>query len=184
MNSLSLLDKKIQRCTLCELADNRTNAVPGEGSGLSGIMLVGEAPGNNEDLAGRPFVGAAGKLLEQFLAQVPIAREEVFITNVVKCRPPENRNPKPQEIEACQPYLQNQIKLLNPRVIITLGNFALQALLKEKLNISKVHGEVLHKDGILFFPSYHPAASLYVRRLESVIKADFAKLKEILKGNY
>jgi len=181
MTTLSRLLKKIKTCRNCGLSELRTNAVPGEGSGLSGIMLVGEAPGNNEDLAGRPFVGAAGKLLEKFLAQVPIVREEVYITNLVKCRPPENRNPKPAEIQACRPFLEAQLHLFNPRVVITLGNFPMQALLEEKHTISKVHGEIFRKDGVLYFPSYHPAAALYARRLESVITDDFLKLRKILR---
>lgn len=164
-------------CTKCRLHENRTNAVPGEGASDADVMLIGEGPGEQEDEQGRPFVGRAGDLLNDLLEEVGLDREEVFITNVVKCRPPGNRDPKKDEIETCHPYLKRQIELISPSVIGTLGNHATETLVGEK-GISKIHGKEFSFEGTMLIPLYHPAAGLYNPNLKPEMKEDLEELME------
>ena len=144
-------------------------------------MIVGEAPGQNEDLQGEPFVGAAGKLLDQLLSGIGLARSDVFITNILKCRPPANRDPQPPEVQACSPYLQRQLELIRPEVVLLLGRHALARLLPGYDSISRVHGQVIDKDGISYIPIYHPAAALYNSHLMKPLEKDFQAVKSHLE---
>jgi len=182
MNSSILREvhAQIRVCTLCRLHEGRTRAVPGEGSEKARIMFVGEAPGYHEDQQGRPFVGPAGQFLTELLASIRIKREEVFITNIVKCRPPGNRDPQPDEIEACSDYLQTQIALIKPKIVCTLGRYSMAALIDDRLTISKTHGIPYRKSGILFVPLIHPAAALHRESWRGTIVDDFKKLGEML----
>lgn len=178
----ALLDEiaaEIRVCTKCELHRTRTNAVPGEGPADARIMFIGEAPGWNEDQQGRPFVGAAGKFLEELLAAAGLKRSDVFITNVVKCRPPGNRDPLPDEIAACAPYLQRQIDVIDPDVIVTLGRFSMAKWFPGE-RISRIHGQPKREGKRLIVPMYHPAAALHQQALKATILEDFAKLPRIL----
>ena len=157
---LAQLAELIKRCTRCDLYRTATNAVPGEGNPNAGFMCVGEAPGAQEDATGRPFFGQAGQLLTKILQAVNLSREEVFILNVLKHRPPGNRNPLPEEVGACRPYLVRQIELVSPKVILALGTFAAQSLLETKLSIGKLRGSVHRYHGIPVIVTYHPAALL------------------------
>ena len=178
---LKEIAEKIKNCKKCELWKNRTNAVPGEGSPNAKIMFIGEAPGRNEDLYGIPFCGRAGAVLDDLLSEIGLKREDVFITNVVKCRPPGNRDPKPEEIAACSPFLDEQIKVVNPKIIVTLGNYATSYILNKfgfkAENISKVRGKVFKVTTLLttlkIIPTYHPATSLYRPPLREDLKEDF-----------
>jgi uracil-DNA glycosylase len=158
--SLEELATLIRRCTRCDLHRTATNAVPGEGNPHAGLMCVGEAPGAQEDATGRPFVGQAGQLLTKILQAVNFSREEVFILNLLKHRPPGNRNPNPDEVLACRPYLVRQVELVSPKVILALGTFAAQSLLETKLAIGKLRGSVHRYHGIPVIVTYHPAALL------------------------
>jgi DNA polymerase len=158
--SLETIAKAVKACTRCPLYKTAANGVPGEGDPKARLVCVGEAPGANEDETGRPFVGQAGGLLTKILAAVNLSREEVFITNVVKHRPPGNRNPAPNEIEACSPYLVRQLELIKPKVIVAFGTFAAQTLLNTKTPIGKLRGEVHRYHGIPLVVTYHPAALL------------------------
>jgi DNA polymerase len=173
---------EVRVCTLCRLAGGRTNAVPGEGEANARIMFIGEGPGEQEDHQGRPFVGPAGKLLEQLLKRVGLTRQEVFITNIVKCRPPGNREPQPDEVAACRPYLDGQIAAIWPSVICLLGRPAMQTVLGVAQAMNKVHGQVIERDGVRYVPLYHPAAALHQQSLAPVLLADFIKLKPLLTG--
>jgi DNA polymerase len=144
-------------------------------------MIVGEAPGQNEDLQGEPFVGAAGKLLDQLLLGIGLRRSDVFITNILKCRPPGNRDPQPAEVQACSPYLQRQLDLIKPEVVLLLGRHALARLLPGYDSISRVHGQVIDKDGISYIPIYHPAAALYNSYLMKPLEKDFLAVKAHLE---
>ena len=172
-------------CTACGLAVTRTQTVPGEGSPRAQILFVGEAPGAREDLAGRPFVGASGRLLDGLLASIGLRREEVFILNTVKCRPPENRNPQKSEISACAPFLTRQIQALQPRVIATLGTHAL-AVFAPNARIAEVHGrpyaqtEGSQHAGAVLFPLYHPAAALHNGSMRSTLERDMTALRAYL----
>lgn len=170
------LVKDIVHCTRCDLCRTRTRAVPGQGALDTKIMFVGEAPGADEDLQGQAFVGRAGRLLTTLLAQVGLRREDVYITNVVKCRPPGNRNPADSEIEHCLPYLRRQVALLRPQIICTLGNYALKSLIDARSSISRVRGQFFPKGRFLFFATYHPAAALRQHALVEVMARDFAAL--------
>ncbi|HEX7942657.1 MAG TPA: uracil-DNA glycosylase, partial [Gemmatimonadaceae bacterium] len=152
--------RMVAACTRCDLYRTATHPVPGEGSPTAGLMCIGEAPGANEDATGRPFVGQAGQLLTKILAAINLSRDEVFIANVLKHRPPGNRNPRPEEVEACRPYLSRQIELVRPKVIIAFGTFAAQTLLETKLAIGKLRGAVHRYHGIPVIVTYHPAALL------------------------
>ena len=155
-------------------------AVPGEGPQAAKVMFVGEAPGEQEDNLGRPFVGAAGKLLIELLESIGLRREEVFITNTVKCRPPNNRPPRKDELAACRDYLVRQFWLIRPRAVCPLGNSAIRALLTPKESVSELHGVKVEKDGITYLPMYHPAAALYTFALRKVMEEDFGKLRAVL----
>src|SRR5207248_6686115 len=171
-------------CTKCALAQGRTQVVFGSGDPNADLMFVGEAPGFHEDQQGVPFVGAAGKLLEQLLAGIGLTRADVYIANVLKCRPPGNRDPMPEEIEACEGHLFRQIELIRPRVVATLGNFATKLLSGKPLGITRVHGVeqevVLGGNRVLLYPLFHPAAALYTPRMLEVLEADFRRLPELL----
>ena len=172
--------KEIVVCPRCELARTRTKAVPGEGNSNAQIMLIGEGPGWHEDQQGRPFIGAAGKFLNELLAIAGLDRESVFITNVVKCRPPGNRDPMPDEIAACAPYyLDRQIDVIDPAVIVTLGRFSMARWFPGE-KISKIHGQPKRDGKRLIVPMYHPAAALHQSALRGAIEDDFAKLPKIL----
>ncbi|MFB6075789.1 MAG: uracil-DNA glycosylase family protein [Candidatus Aenigmatarchaeota archaeon] len=176
-NMLEKLHKKIRECNKCSLCENVTHYVPGEGPADADLMFIGEAPGEQEDLSGRPFVGRAGELLIEFLNEAGIDREDVFITSVLKCRPPNNRNPQKEEIESCKPYLERQIEIIEPNVVIPMGNFALKTLL-DKNSITKHRGKVFRKDGVRYIPTYHPAAAVYNANLKNTIIKNFKKIKE------
>jgi len=183
---LNRLHEKIRKCSACRLCKlGATKAVPGEGSANAEIMFIGEAPGRDEDMQGRPFVGAAGKFLNDMLMFAGLKREEVFITNVVKHRPPQNRDPLPDEIESCWPYLEEQIKMIKPKLIVTLGRHSMGRFLPG-LKISEVHGQAKRAKGIwqerqVFFPVYHPASALYNPGLREVLIRDMKKIPILLK---
>jgi DNA polymerase len=158
--TLEEIARAVATCTRCPLYATATHPVPGEGNPNADLLVVGEAPGAEEDASGRPFVGASGQLLTKILAAISLSREDVFICNVVKHRPPGNRNPEPDEVEACSPYLVRQLELVRPKAILTLGNFAAQTLLGTKLGISKLRGQVHRYHGIPLVATYHPAALL------------------------
>lgn len=167
-------------CTKCELHHSRKNAVPGEGPADAEILFIGEGPGFHENEQGRPFVGAAGRFLEELLEKVGMSREQVYITNVVKCRPPGNRDPRLEEIETCtRDYLDRQIQSIKPKVIVTLGRFSM-ALYLPNAKISQVHGQPLRVKGRLIVPMYHPAAALHQGSLRPVIESDFSKLPDLI----
>jgi uracil-DNA glycosylase family 4 len=171
-------------CTRCRLAQGRTQVVFGSGNPHAELMFVGEAPGFHEDKQGAPFVGQAGKLLERLLEQIGLHREDVYIANVLKCRPPGNRDPQPDEIESCEPHLFRQIELIEPRVIATLGNFATKLLSGRPLGITRVHGQeqrlTIAGRSVLLYPLYHPAAALYTPAMLKVLESDFARLPALL----
>jgi uracil-DNA glycosylase len=171
----------IRNCQKCGLAAGRTQVVCGSGNAQARIMFVGEAPGYYEDKAGVPFVGAAGQLLDRLLQETGLQRADIFITNVVKCRPPQNRDPHPEEVDACQPYLFHQIELIKPRVICSLGNFATQLLLGKKVGITKVRGQPFPVKDFVVFPLLHPAAALHQERFQQVIREDFQRLRAFLE---
>jgi uracil-DNA glycosylase family 4 len=178
--ALQEVHSQIRRCRRCPLTRSRTKAVPGEGAPDASVMFVGEAPGGDEDQQGRPFVGAAGRLLTHLLKTIDLDRRAVFITNVVKCRPPGNRDPSPEEIAACNDHLLAQIALITPKVICTLGRFAAQTLIDKGLSISRQHGKSRRISGILYVPLYHPAAALHQARLIDSLEADMRRLRDIL----
>lgn len=182
--ALEALRAEVESCTLCDLHATRTRGVPGEGDPGADLMFVGEAPGYHEDQQGRPFVGQAGKLLEQLLAGIGLSREQVFIANVLKSRPPNNRDPKPEEIAACQPYLWRQIELIKPKVICTLGNFATKLLSGDQAGITRVHGKpratVISGHPVYLYPIFHPAAALYTPAMLTTLKEDFLRLPDLM----
>lgn len=177
--ALAVVAKQTAGCRDCGLCAGRTNAVPGEGNADAEIMCIGEGPGFYEDQQGRPFVGASGKFLDELLGGIGLDRRKVFIANVVKCRPPENRDPQPDEIAACGKYLDEQIRVIDPKVIVTLGRHSMQRYFPGEA-ISKVHGQPRRKDGRIIVPMYHPAAALHQGNLRKVIEADFRKLPDFL----
>lgn len=166
-------------CTRCKLHYSRRKAVPGSGNSQSEIMFIGEGPGFHENQQGLPFVGAAGQFLDELLAEADLYREDVFITNVVKCRPPGNRDPQPEELEACKPYLERQIAAINPDVIVTLGRFSMGHFIRNG-KISSIHGRSFWTNGRMIIPMYHPAAALHQPSLRSVVVEDFKKLPEMV----
>jgi len=180
MPELDDLAQQIRVCQLCILSKSRKNAVPGEGPPHAAIMFIGEGPGFYEDQQGRPFVGAAGKFLEELLESIGLKRQEVYITNVVKCRPPGNRDPQADEIEACRPYLDRQIELIAPKMIVTLGRYSMEKFFPGQ-QISRIHGQPRRIAGRVVVPMYHPAAGLHQPRWKSVIEQDFQKLPRLLK---
>ena len=171
-------------CTRCRLAQGRTQVVFGAGNPRADLLFVGEAPGFHEDKQGLPFVGQAGKLLEKLLAGIGMTRQDVYIANVLKCRPPGNRDPQPDEIEACESHLFRQIELIEPTVVATLGNFATKLLSGRPLGITRVHGQeqesTIGSRTVLLYPLYHPAAALYTPAMLMVLEADFARLPELI----
>jgi DNA polymerase len=179
MSALLELYEEIKHCQKCQIAQDRTRAVPGEGAEDADIMFIGEAPGWHEDLQGRPFVGPAGKFLDELLALINLKREQVYITNVIKTRPPLNRDPLPQEILNCRPWLNHQIKLISPRIIVTLGRYSMTLFFPGK-TISRIHGTAQKRDDIIYYAMYHPAAALHQRSLRETIKADMLKIPELL----
>jgi DNA polymerase len=177
---LQQLHTTIRACTLCGLSATRTQAVPGTGPVPSEIMIVGEAPGFNEDMQGVPFVGAAGKLLDTLLGQIGLSRQQVFIANVLKCRPPQNRDPMPHEAEACLPYLRRQFALVRPKAVLILGRHALERMLPGVGGISRVHGQIFMRGGVAFMPCYHPAAALHNGGLLTDLQQDFDRVRQYL----
>jgi uracil-DNA glycosylase family 4 len=184
LSELEAFERQVAGCTRCSLAQGRTQVVFGIGDPHADLMFVGEAPGFHEDKQGYPFVGQAGKLLDKLLEGIGLSRSEVYIANVVKCRPPGNRDPVPDEIESCEPYLFRQIELIEPRVIATLGNFATKLLSGKQLGITRVHGQeqevTLGGRRVLLYPLYHPAAALYTPSMLTVLEEDFARLPALL----
>lgn len=174
------LAEQIATCQKCDLAKTRTNAVPGEGSASADIVFIGEGPGFHEDQQARPFVGAAGKFLDELLASIDLRRKDVQICNVIKCRPPNNRDPLPGEIEACTPWLERQLEIINPRVIVTLGRFSMNRYFRGQA-IGRIHGQPRTVDGVMVVPMYHPAAALHQASLRRTIEADFKKLPELVR---
>ena len=177
---LTQLHQTIRSCKNCGLHATRTQAVPGVGPCPANVMIVGEAPGFNEDRQGEPFVGAAGKLLDTLLARISLSRGDVFITNVLKCRPPMNRDPMPNEVEACSPYLKEQVALVKPKVILILGRHALERLLPGQGSISRIHGSLIRRGDLAYVPLYHPAAALHNGSLVADLEHDFDQLKRYL----
>ena len=177
--TFSQIATEVSACTRCTLHTTRNKSVPGEGPINAEILLIGEGPGQNEDNQGRPFIGAAGKFLSELLAQAGLKREDVWITNVVKCRPPGNRDPLPDELSACNEYLERQIAALDPKIIITLGRFSMGKYMPGA-KITKVHGEMQRHGDRFVIPMFHPAAALHQAALKPAILADFAKLPEML----
>ncbi len=179
-DALKLIAEEIAICQACPLYQTRKNTVPGAGSGSSGLMLIGEGPGYYENEQGLPFVGASGKFLTHLIENAGYHRKDVFITNVVKCRPPDNRDPQVDELQACAGYLARQIEILSPEVIVTLGRFSM-AKFFDNVRISNVHGKAGWVDGKLIVPMYHPAAALHNPRLRPVVEADFTKLPALIE---
>lgn len=181
---LVALYREVRGCTLCPLHEGRTQVVFGNGNADADLMFVGEAPGFHEDAQGIPFVGRAGQLLDELLAEQGLARADVFVTNVLKSRPPDNRDPQPDEIETCRPYLERQIELIEPRVICTLGNFATKLLSGSPRGITQVHGAAQERElggrGVLLYPIFHPAAALRTPRVKEQLREDFARLPDLL----
>ena len=178
--TLTQIAKEVAICTNCALHESRKKSVPGEGPANAEIMFIGEGPGFHENEQGRPFVGAAGKFLDQLLAQAGVTRADVWIGNVVKCRPPENRDPLPDELSACNFYLERQIEAINPSIIVTLGRFSMGKFM-QGAKISQVHGQMRKVGDRYVIAMFHPAAALHQAALKPAILADFAKLPELLK---
>ena len=181
MNNLEEIALLIKGCVDCELSQGRNNAVPGEGSPQAELMFIGEGPGYHEDRLGRPFVGPAGQFLDSLLMSIGLKREDVFIANMVKCRPPQNRDPLPAEMSACSKYLNRQIELINPKLIVTLGRFSLSRFFPGE-SITRVRGKVREKDGRHIFPIMHPAAALHREEMRSAIVSDFKEIPRVLEN--
>jgi uracil-DNA glycosylase family 4 len=179
VSTLTELCEEIASCQRCALSQSRKNAVPGEGPDDADIVFIGEGPGFHEDQQGRPFVGAAGHFLEELLEGIGLRREDVYICNVIKCRPPGNRDPLPEEIEACKPYLDRQIEIISPRMIVTLGRFSMERYFPGA-KISQIHGQARKIGGIIYYPMYHPAAALHQPRWRQLVQDDIAKIPELL----
>jgi DNA polymerase len=179
MSAVLELYEEIRHCQRCQIAKDRTKAVPGEGAEDADIMFIGEAPGWHEDQQGRPFIGPAGQFLDELLALINLKREQVYITNVIKTRPPVNRDPLPQEILNCRPWLDRQIELICPKMIVTLGRYSMALFFPSK-SISKIHGTAQKRDNIVYYAMYHPAAALHQQSLRETIKIDMLKIPELL----
>ncbi|MBT3956105.1 MAG: uracil-DNA glycosylase [Nitrosopumilus sp.] len=171
---------QVTKCTKCELSETRNNSVPGKGNYKADVIFVGEAPGKNEDMNGEPFIGIAGKKLTMVLESAGVTREEVYITNIVKCRPPKNRVPTTDERNTCQNYLEKEIEIIKPKIICILGNTAFNSLLNGN-EITKFRGKIAKKNNQLYFLSVHPAATIYNQKLISVLKKDMRKLFKLTK---
>ncbi len=178
--TIAELNKKISQCEKCALYKTRINVVPGEGSPKAEIMFIGEGPGKNEDEQGRPFIGAAGKLLDKLIKSIGLTREDIYIANVVKCRPPGNRDPLPEEVDACRPWLDQQIKIIKPKLIVLLGRHSMDRFLPNQ-KISIDHGKPKRHNGQVYFPIYHPAAALYRNSLFEDLEKDFKKIPKVLE---
>ncbi|MFZ2360474.1 MAG: uracil-DNA glycosylase [Anaerolineae bacterium] len=183
MSDLSQLAEQIRTCQRCRLAQTRLQAVPGEGPERAPFLLIGEGPGFHEDRQGRPFVGRSGDLLETLLASIGLGRRDVFIANVVKCRPPDNRDPLPDEIEACRPYLDRQIELIQPKLVITLGRISMARYFPGQ-SITRIHGQIKWVGEMGFVPMFHPAAALRNPQWMTAIRADFAQLAPLVAELY
>jgi uracil-DNA glycosylase len=183
-SALEIYAAEVSACVRCRLAEGRTQVVFGVGDPNADLMFVGEAPGFHEDKQGFPFVGQAGKLLDKLLAGIGLSRGDVYIANVLKCRPPGNRDPQPDEIEACEGHLFRQVALIEPKVVATLGNFATKLLSGKQLGITRVHGQeqevTLGGRSVLLYPIYHPAAALYTPAMLKVLEEDFRRLPELI----
>ncbi len=179
MSALTELYGEIALCRQCEIAKYRTKVVPGEGAENAEILFIGEAPGWHEDQQGRPFVGPAGQFLDELLASINLKRGQVYIANVIKCRPPENREPLPIEISNCRKWLEKQIELISPRMIVTLGRYSMAMFFPGK-SISKIHGTAQKSDNIIYYAMYHPAAALHQQSLRQAIEADMLKIPSLL----
>ncbi len=179
MSTLADLHREILGCCACELAKHRTRVVPGEGDENARIVLIGEAPGLHEDRQGRPFVGAAGKFLEELLASIGLKRNRVYICNVLKCRPPGNRDPMPEEIVSCRKWLDSQLEIIKPKIVVTLGRHSM-ARFFPGVTISKVHGRERQENGVIYFPMYHPAAALHQQSLRRTIEMDMQRIRTLL----
>lgn len=178
---LAEIREEVSTCKACSLCEGRTNVVFGEGNPHARVMIIGEAPGKNEDLQGKPFVGAAGKFLDELLEVAGLKREDVFIANVLKCRPPSNRNPKPEEIEACATFLRQQTQTISPDVIVTLGNFATQFILRTGVGITHLRGTVQRAGRFFVLPVFHPAAAIYDRSKRDVLLSDFERVGSLVR---
>jgi len=179
VSELESLVAEVSRCTRCLLHRGRTKAVPGAGPENADIMFVGEAPGFHEDQQGLPFVGAAGSFLDELLESIDLKRGQVYITNVIKCRPPGNRDPLPEEVEACKSYLDRQIELIQPKLVVTLGRFSM-ARAFPKARISRIHGQPLKISGVIYYPMYHPAAALHQPSLRPIVEDDMRRIPELI----
>jgi len=179
MSTLSELYEEIALCQLCEIAKYRTKVVPGEGAENADIMFIGEAPGWHEDQQGRPFVGPAGQYLDNLLASIGLKREQVYIANVIKCRPSGNRDPLPAEIFNCRKWLERQIEIIHPKMIVTLGRYSMAMFFPGK-SISKIHGTAQRRDTVIYYAMYHPAAALHQQSLRQAIEADMLKIPVLL----
>ncbi len=179
-SELNQLHAEVRACVKCGLHATRTQAVPGVGPCPADIMIVGEAPGFNEDRQGEPFVGAAGKLLDTLLARIGLGRSDVYITNVLKCRPPQNRDPMPNEVESCSPYLARQLSMIKPKVVLILGRHALERLLPGQGSISRIHGSMVRRGDVAYVPLFHPAAALHNGALVADLEHDFDRVKAYL----
>jgi len=180
---LDHLCQKMKDCRLCTLHENRKQVVFGAGRCDAEVMFVGEAPGHHEDIRGLPFVGAAGRLLEELLTSIELRREDVYVTNVNKCRPLENRTPTAEEIESCKPYLYRQLEIIKPRIVCSLGSNATRTLLGKPVSISKVRGRSFRVNGCHIFPTFHPAAALHLGTRRGELREDFQKLKSLIRGD-
>jgi len=176
------MNRAINSCPKCRLCKSRTNAVPGEGNINAKIIFIGEAPGRDEDKAGRPFVGRSGKLLDELLAKIRLSRRDVWIGNVLKCRPPENRDPLNDEILACRPYLYKQIDLIKPKIVVTVGKYAMEYFLP-KQKISEAHGKPFKLKNLIIYPIYHPAAALRNGKVKEILTRDFRNIVNVLEQN-
>jgi DNA polymerase len=179
MSALTEVYRQIASCQDCELAKHRNKVVPGEGPEDADLLFIGEAPGWSEDQQGRPFVGAAGGFLDQLLASIGLRREQVYIANVIKCRPPQNRDPLPAEIQACSKWLDHQVEIIQPRVIVTLGRYSLAKYFPGE-SIGKIHGKPRKQNDIIYYPMYHPAAALHQGSLRKIIQEDMLRIPQIL----
>ncbi len=177
---LDELRVQVESCRRCPLCDGRTQTVFGVGNPHARVMFIGEAPGKNEDLQGEPFVGAAGHYLNELLGCAGLRREDVFIANVLKCRPPGNRDPRPEEIQTCTPFLREQTRTIDPEVLVTLGKFSTQFVLKTQVGITRLHGRVQRAGKFLVFPIFHPAAALYDGAKREAMENDFVTLGQLL----
>ncbi len=180
MRSLEEIEREAINCRKCELCETRTTVVFGVGNPNAEVMFIGEAPGRQEDLGAEPFIGAAGKLLNSLLELAGLRREEIYIANILKCRPPQNRDPRPDEIEVCTPYLREQVKVINPDVLVTLGNFATRFILKTDRGITSIRGKAYTSGKFYVLPTFHPAAAIYDKLKHKPLEDDFKLLGRLL----